>query len=96
MKRFVLVHYGFETPTPAIMEDWGKWFATIDDKIIDNVGPFGSGREITPTGTRELPRDRQAITGFTIIDAEDMDEAEKIARECPSITRIRVYEQMSI
>jgi hypothetical protein len=96
MKRFVLVHYGFVTPTQEIMEAWGDWFESIADKSVGNIGPCGPGREITPTGTRELPRDRQAITGFTIIDAEDMDEAEKIARECPSITRIRVYEQMSI
>ena len=26
MKKFVLLHYGFEKPTPEIMAAWGKWF----------------------------------------------------------------------
>jgi hypothetical protein len=37
-----------------------------------------------------------AITGYTIINAEDMDEAERIAQGCPIITSIRVYEAMSM
>jgi hypothetical protein len=96
MKRFVFLHRGYETPTPEIMHAWGKWFASIEDKTVDNVGPFGPGREITHSGTKELPHDTGAITGFTIIKAEDMDEAEKIARDCPVITSIRVYEVMSM
>jgi hypothetical protein len=26
VKKFVLLHYGFEKPTPEIMAAWGKWF----------------------------------------------------------------------
>ena len=37
-----------------------------------------------------------AITGYTMVNAEDMDEAEGIARGCPMITSIRVYEAMSM
>ena len=96
MRKYAFIHYGFETPTPGIMEAWGTWFASIEDKIVENVGPFGPGREITRTGTKELPRDRGAITGFTIINAENMAEAEEIAQGCPSITGIRVYEVMSM
>jgi hypothetical protein len=96
MKKFVLLHYGFETPTQEIMDAWGNWFASIGDKLLENIGPFGPGREITDSGTKELPMDLAAITGFSIISAENMDEAEKITRDCPSITGIRVYEPMSM
>ena len=96
VKRFVLVHYGFVTPTPEIMEAWGKWFASIEDRTVENVGPFGPGREISNAGIKELPRNAEAITGFTIIDAVDMDEAERIAKNCPSITSISAYEVMSM
>ncbi len=96
MKRFVLLHYGYETPTPEIMEAWGNWFASIGDKMVDSGSAFGPGREITRTGTKELPHDTQAITGYTIINAENIDEAEKIAKDCPMITSVRVYEAMSM
>ena len=96
MKKFVLLHYGYVTPTPEIMEAWGNWFASIGDKMVDAVGPFGPGREITHAGIKELPHDTEAITGYNIIHAENMDEAERIAGNCPMITSIRVYEVVSM
>lgn len=56
MKRFVLLHYGFEKPTPEIMAAWGKWFESIKDKTIDNLG-FGGGREIRKLEQRTCPSD---------------------------------------
>ncbi len=35
MKKFVFLTYGFEKPTPEIMEAWGTWFESINDNIID-------------------------------------------------------------
>ena len=34
MKKFVFLHFGFETPTPEIMEAWGTWFESISDKVV--------------------------------------------------------------
>ncbi len=96
MEKFVFISVGFETPTKEIEEAWGKWFASIGDKIVDSGSPFGPGREITHTGTKELAHDMGALTGYTIINAENMDEAEKIAQECPIITSMRVYPAMSM
>ena len=90
----MFLHYGYETPTPEIMEAWGNWFTSIGDKIVDIGSPFGPGREITHNGTKNLPHDTEAITGYTIINAENIDEAEKIAKDCPIITSVRVYEAM--
>jgi hypothetical protein len=95
MKKFVLLHYGFERPTPDIMAAWGKWFETFKDNIIDNTGPFIGGREISKAGTRELPPGRDSITGFTIVRAGSLDEAEKIAQSNPYISGISIYEVMS-
>jgi len=33
----------------------------------------------------------ESITGYTIIEAESLDEAEKIARDNPYIASVRVY-----
>ena len=96
MKKFVLMSVGFETPTPEIQEAWGKWFALIASKIVDSGSPLGAGREVTKTGTKELPRGLDSITGYTIINAESMDEAEQIASTCPIITSMRIYEAMSM
>lgn len=91
MKRFMLLHYGFEKPTPEIMEAWGKWFGSVADKTADQGG-FAGGREISHDGVKELPWGMDSITGYSIINAESIEEAEKIAKENPFIAGIRVYE----
>ena len=92
MKKFVFLYVGLEPPTQEIKDAWLNWFASIADSLVDSGNPFGSGREITRTGTRELALDKGAITGYSIINADSMDEAEKIAQGCPSITGVQIYE----
>jgi hypothetical protein len=84
---------GFEKPTPEIMEAWGKWFESIKDNIVDK-GHLSGGREISSEGTKDLPLGLESITGFMIVTAESLDEAEKMAESNPYITSIRVYEMM--
>ena len=94
MKKFVFLTYGFEKPTPDIMAAWGKWFESIKDSIVD-MGHLGSGREISKTGTKDLPLGLESITGFVIISADSLDDAEKMAQSNPYISSIRIYEMMS-
>ena len=91
MKKYLLLHIGFEQPTPEIMEKWNAWFQSIADKQVD-MGGFGKGIEISKNGANDLPWDANCLTGFNIIEAEDIEAAKKIAEGCPFITGIRVYE----
>ena len=50
MKKFLLVHVGFEPPTEEIMGAWMQWFASIESITVENLGPLGPGKEITPGG----------------------------------------------
>ncbi len=93
MKKFMILHYGFETPTPEIMEPWNQWFNSITDRQIQR-GHFPTGLDIDHKGTTKLPLTKDSITGYTMIHAENLEEAEKIARECPIIASTRVYEVM--
>ena len=36
MKKFVFLYYGYDEPTQEVMEAWGKWFASIGDKMVDS------------------------------------------------------------
>ena len=96
MKKFVLLHFGYEDPTQEVMDAWNGWFASIADITADMGSPLKPGKEVSRTGTKDLPIGADAITGYTIINAEDMDEAVRIAQGCPIITGIRVYEAMSM
>jgi len=92
LKQFMLLHFGFEKPTPEIMAAWGEWFKSIADKSVENGGFHGGAREISRSGSKDLPMGIDSITGYSIINAESLEEAEKIARDNPFIASIRVYE----
>lgn len=91
MKRFMFLHFGFEKPTPEIMAQWKSWFDSIADRQLDQAG-FASGLEISSEGTSDLPWGPDCITGYNIIEADSMEEAEALARSNPFVASIRVYE----
>ena len=95
VKRYMLLHFGFEPPTPEIMTAWNKWFDSIAEVSVENGGFHGGAREISSDGSKDLPMDRDAITGYSIINAESLDAAEKIAQQNPFVASIRVYEIMA-
>lgn len=95
MKRFMILHFGFEQPTSEVMAAWKEWFASIADQQVDQGG-FAGGREISKDGSQDLPWSMESITGYNIIEAEDLDAAEKIAATNPFIASIRVYEIRSM
>lgn len=95
MKKFVFLHFGFEKPTPEIMQAWNAWFKSVADNTVENVG-FSGGREISKSGSRDLPWNLESITGYTVIEAESFEAAEELARTNPFVTSIRIYEVRSM
>ncbi len=91
MKKFMFLHFGFKQPTPEIMKVWADWFESISGAQVAQGG-FSGGREISKNGTKDLPWDMESITGYNIIEAESLDDAEKIAHSNPFIASIRIYE----
>ena len=59
-------------------------------------GGFSGGREISKSGTRDLPWDMESITGYNIIEAESLEAAEQLAQSNPFISSIRIYEVRSM
>ena len=93
MKKFIMLHCGFEMPTPEIMGAWKAWFEANADRMVAQGGfKFDTAIEISKAGTQALPGGLEAVTGYNIIEAESLDEAEEIAKSNPFITSIRVYE----
>jgi hypothetical protein len=95
MKKFVFLFIGFTQPTPEIMQSWMQWIKSVEDRVADMGYGLGQGKEITKNGTTELPMDLDAITAYMVFNAENINEAEKIAKSCPMITSVNVYEVRS-
>jgi len=96
MKKFVFLYHGFGEHTQENMDAWGSWFASVGDKMVDPGNPFGMCREVTATGTKELTSENGAASGYSIVNADSFEDAEKLLEGCPIISSVRVYEAMSM
>lgn len=96
MTKFVLLMYGFETPTPEVKKAWMEWFSGVGDHMVDSGNPFSMGREVTRAGTRDLPLEPTSLTGYCIVNAESLDDAEMLLAGCPIIHSVRIYEAASM
>ena len=96
MKKFMFIYHGFMEPTPENKDAWMNWFGEIGGSIVDSGNPFGQGREVTPTGRQDLAMDAGAASGYTIVNADSMEAAEKLLENCPIETSVRIYEAMTM
>jgi hypothetical protein len=93
MSKFVFLYYGQSEPTDDVMAAWHEWFTSIGEKIVDSGNPFGPGREVTGGNGADITGAMAPATGYSIVNADSLDEAEKLLVGCPSATT-RVYEAM--
>ena len=97
MEKFLLVYYGGAMETDpkkakASMDAWMKWFKDMGKAVVDMGNPTMPGKTVSATGVKAVTGD--AITGYSIIQAADMDAAVAQAKKSPQITsggKIAVY-----
>jgi hypothetical protein len=101
MKPFVLLYKGGKagsTPAEAekMMKVWTQWFTKLGKTVVDMGQPFGQGKTITAKGVKD---GANASNGYTIIQAESLNEAAGIAKGCPIIAdggEVQVFETMAM
>lgn len=91
MNNYLILHEGFKKPSDDEMAAWQKWFGMIKDIQVDRGG-FRGGLKITNSGTDELPFGEDSLTGYTVIEAENIDEARDIAAQCPIVKSTLIYQ----
>ena len=86
MSNFLLVFHGGSMPESQeegakVMQAWTDWFAEIGDALVDAGNPASNVREIASNGS--VSTVEGGPTGYSIIKADDIDAAVKIAKGCP-------------
>lgn len=82
MNTYLLVHRHPENyaGSPETVAAWEAWFKELGDSVVDLGNPvLGERGTVGPAGT-PLP-----LGGYTIIDAETVDEAVRLANGSPII-----------
>jgi len=67
-------------PSAEAAAAWNAWFGRLGDHLVDRGNPVFTSR------TLGAPAGATALGGYTLIDAEDLDAAVKLAGDCPILT----------
>lgn len=96
MGKFVYVYYS-GTSDGGTDEAWGKWFGELGDKLVDGGNPFAEGGQAVHQGG-VMPIQDKPVTGYSIINADSMEEATELAKSCPLVSQkdaaVCVYEAL--
>ena len=81
MSKFVL---SFRTPTSRTITSaqdaaWGAWFGAIGASIADFGNRVGETSPVGNCGTDTT------LGGYTLIEAEDLEAAVRLAKGCPGL-----------
>jgi YCII-related domain len=99
MANYLLAYKGGGMPeTPAeqqkVMEAWGAWFGGLAAAVVDGGNPCGPSKNIASNGTVSDGAPSQ-ISGYSVIKADNLDAATKMAKGCPILASggsVEVYE----
>ncbi len=99
MANYLLVYMGggmADTPEGQAkqMEAWGAWFGGMGEAVVDGGNPCGPSKTVASNGS---VRDGggAGIGGYSVIKANSLDEAAKLAKGCPVLAgggSVEVYE----
>ena len=92
MATFLFLYKGYVSPTPEIGRAWMAWFEAVGDRMVDSGNPLSDGVEVTPEGATDLPLGLDSLTGYSLVRAQDRDEALALAASNPMITSVVVHE----
>ena len=93
MKKFIFLAHGEMERSPEFQQAHRAWWSSIEGHVVDSGNPLFNGRNVTRDGTvSDLSADRSAALGYSIVEAESIDEAVAMLAECPM--DMWVYEAM--
>ncbi|MCH7972042.1 MAG: hypothetical protein IH960_13545 [Chloroflexi bacterium] len=107
MTKFIVIYYmpaavveQMQSMTPeqmqAGMEPWMKWAEECGDGLVDMGTPLSNGQNVSASGSTPSKRE---VTGFSILQAEDMAAAQAMLTGHPHFgygegCEIEVHESM--
>lgn len=91
MIQFMILYNGPATPPEQmtkeqiekVMMGWKSWMEELGDKMVDMGKPLANGKSIVDDGSEGKALE---LSGYSIIQAEDMDAALKLVENHPFLS----------
>ena len=88
MAKYLFVYHGGSNPeteeeTKQVMDAWGAWLGSMGAAVIDGGNPVGLSSTVHSDGSVTNDGGANPASGYSLIEAGDLDDALRKARECP-------------
>lgn len=88
MAKYLFVYHGGKNPeteeeVKQVLDDWGAWFGGMGAAVIDGGNPVGPSMTVEPGGSVADNGGANPASGYSLIEASDMDDALEKAKGCP-------------
>ena len=100
MSKFVYVYAGGEgvdDEDRSTIEQWGAWFQSLGSAVADLGHPVGASTAVGSNGATTASS--TGVMGYSVVEADSLDIAAKLAAECPIIAdggRVEVFEAIEM
>jgi hypothetical protein len=105
MSDYVLVYSGGKMPETeaeqaAVMGAWTTWLTSLGSAVKDQGNPFSpAAKRIATDGAVSDIAPGSGATGYSIIEADSLDEAVTKSKDCPALSGggdVSVYETFEV
>jgi hypothetical protein len=96
MPRYLLAYHGghvdeSQEGRERVMQEFGKWFGELGERLVDPGNPIA--RAVTVDGgTVSDGGGSNPVSGYTVIEADDMDGAIELVKRGPIVQGGRTVE----
>ena len=89
MPDFIFAYHGGKTPEShdageKAMAAWGSWSEEMGEHVVNPGNPVGMSKTVSADGTADNGG-ANPLSGYTVIRAENIDAACKMAQGCPMV-----------
>ncbi len=89
MPDFIFAYHGGKKPESQeegekAMAAWGSWYESMGDQVVNPGNPVGMSKTVSNSGTAD-DGGANPLSGYTIVRANDIDSACKMAQGCPMV-----------
>lgn len=89
MPDFIFAYHGGKKPESQeegekAMAAWGSWYESMGDQVVNPGNPVGMSKTVSNSGTVD-DGGANPLSGYTIVRANDIDAACKMAQGCPMV-----------
>ncbi|MGI9335154.1 MAG: YciI family protein [Gammaproteobacteria bacterium] len=88
MAKYLFVYHGGSKPESKdeqakVMDAWGQWFGSMGSAVIDGGNPVGLSSTVQSDGSVVNNGGANPASGYSLIEASDLDDAVAKAKGCP-------------